>query len=200
MTMNRVPDIGKAIRMLNDAVNRRLPILISNAAERHFKASFRNQGFINNILIPWRRTQKKKSIKLGGKSRGILISTSALVKSIRVELANASEIKIVAGNERVKYAKAHNEGFKGTVKVAAHMRKLYTKRKEGTGIYSIKTKRERQQTVSQQSGNAQVKEHSRKMDLPKRQFMGQSAQLSRQIDNIIIKELKRIERECFKNT
>ena len=64
---------------------------------------------------------------------------------------------ISAGNDKVDYAKVHNEGFIGRVTVPAHVRH--------TSRY----------------GNVQVREHTRMANIPARPFMGPSDELADEI-------------------
>ena len=64
---------------------------------------------------------------------------------------------ISAGNDKVDYAKVHNEGFTGRVTVPAHVRH--------TPKY----------------GNVEVREHTRRANIPARPFMGRSDELAEEI-------------------
>nr|DAM85994.1 MAG TPA: tail morphogenesis protein [Caudoviricetes sp.] len=86
----------------------------------------------------------------------LLIDSGALVNSIRPAVVTSQKVVISAGNNKVDYAQVHNEGFSGTVGVPAHTRK--TKRKD-----------------------VQVKAHTRKANIIKREFMGDSNELNEQI-------------------
>ena len=85
-----------------------------------------------------------------------MITSSALVGSIRPTVVTAERVVIAAGNDRVNYAKAHNEGWVGNVNVRAHQRKI-----KGKAV--------------------QVRQHQRLARIVKRQFMGNSRQLNLQI-------------------
>ena len=61
------------------------------------------------------------------------------------------------GRDKVDYAKVHNEGFTGRVTVPAHVRH--------TSKY----------------GNVEVREHTRRANIPARPFMGQSDELAEEI-------------------
>lgn len=86
----------------------------------------------------------------------LLIDSGALVNSVRPAVVSPERVVISAGNEKVAYAQVHNEGFNGTVNIPAHKRS---------------TKR----------GDQQVKAHTRKVSLPQRQFMGDSAEINKAI-------------------
>lgn len=86
----------------------------------------------------------------------LLIDSGALVNSIRPAVITPQRVVISAGNEKVDYAQVHNEGFNRTMSIPAHTRK--TKRKD-----------------------VSVKTHTRKTNIPKREFMGDSEELNEQI-------------------
>lgn len=86
----------------------------------------------------------------------LLIDSGALVNSIRPAVVTPQKVVISAGNSKVDYAQVHNEGFSGTVAVPAHTRK--TKHKD-----------------------VPVKAHTRKANIIKREFMGDSNELNEQI-------------------
>lgn len=86
----------------------------------------------------------------------LLIDSGALVNSIRPAVVTPQKVVISAGNSKVNYAQVHNEGFNGTVAVPAHTRKTKTK-------------------------DVPVKAHTRKANIVKREFMGDSNELNEQI-------------------
>ncbi|MNF85492.1 hypothetical protein D3C84_678890 [compost metagenome] len=88
------------------------------------------------------------------------------------------------------YAKVHNEGFEGTVTVKSHTRNKYSKTKVGTGKFTKKGK-ERTKTMTAKSGESTVKAHSRKVKIPKRQFMPTNQNDSPVLNNAIQREVAR---------
>ena len=98
--------------------------------------------------------------KIPKKTGSLLIDSGALVNSIRPAVITPQKVVISAGNNKVDYAQVHNEGFSGTVAVPAHTRK--TKKKD-----------------------VPVKAHTRKANIIKREFMGDSNELNEQIHSRI---------------
>jgi Mu-like prophage protein gpG len=94
------------------------------------------------------------------KGGSLLIASGNMMNSIRPTEVNQQQVVISAGNQHVNYAKAHNEGVNETVTVPAHSRTKNGK------------------TFS-------VKQHDKKMNIPKRQFMGESKELNKQIEDRI---------------
>lgn len=87
-----------------------------------------------------------------------------------------------------RYAAAHNRGFKGNVNIKAHTRRKYTARRVGTGRYTKKG-RERTRTIHEQTGIINVKQHVRRMNVPRRQFMPESAKDSPVLVNAISRNI-----------
>lgn len=113
-----------------------------NEGQKVFSESFKNQAWEG------KRWQKRKDSK---NTKPILVGrTRRLINSVRTSGRSATIAKIVWGTW-VPYAKVHNEGFKGEVSVKAF------KRKSALGKLGAKY---------------QVKAHTRKANMPKRQFMG----------------------------
>lgn len=153
------------------------------------KDRFRQQNWVGNTTQPWKR--RKTVTGKGSKrknSRAILVQTGALKRDVhKIYVGNTSAI-IGTSNLTGAYAKAHNEGFKGTVTVKAHTRKRYH-----TVTETYKTKKGNDRTRSRRAINSslaaiKVKAHSLKMNLPKRQFIGNSPVLDNQIQRMMTAE------------
>lgn len=121
-------------------------------AAKHFDDSFRNQGFTDSSLQKWQPRKSKldsgRAILVGKRGGRLRRSQRKRVFGLNIEITYP-----------VPYAKAHNEGFEGTVNQQV---KPFTRK---NGVY--------------------VKGHSRKMkmNLPKRQFMGTSQQLNQKLSD-----------------
>lgn len=164
-------------------------------------SNFRAQGWQNKTLIPWRATRRKKNVfgigkKVSVNAKGqtvrkghamILINSGRLQRSFH---ANSAGIGRVRWFTDVEYAKAHNEGFKGTVTVKSHQRRILQKQK----IYSVKTRKGGLQKV--ETGSITVKSFSRNMNIPRRQFMpstnSNSEIFNKQIWETINKDVKNL--------
>src|ERR1041384_6338028 len=74
---------GKLAKLYRE-MRRKLPAEVSNIALNEFKENFRRQGYRNKggVLIPWRSTKKKKNTFAGG-SKGVLIKSGRLKRSLR---------------------------------------------------------------------------------------------------------------------
>lgn len=154
--------------------------MMGNMAVNFFIDSFNRQGWLGNTLEPW---VKRKSNKRPG--RAILVDSGRLRRSIRIVSTGVGQVEI--GTD-VPYARAHNEGFRGVVTVKAHTRNRYSSAKVGTGKLT-KSGKERMKTVQTVSGTIHVQQFTRKMNLPKRQFMGYSPILENKIKRQLTAEL-----------
>lgn len=94
------------------------------------------------------------------RSGSLLVQSGALLNSIRPVLVSPERIVIAAGNEKVDYAQVHNEGFTGTVTVPAHIR--HTRR-----------------------GDQVVRQHTRRVNIPQRQFIGAARELETELQKRI---------------
>lgn len=146
--------------------------------------NFRAQGYRDKTLIPWRRTQAGQFVTFGSRS-SILIKTGRLRRGNRMSVRNES-VRIF---NNVRYAGVHNEGFKGTVKVSAHVRRLrldgFIKHGDKAYAYgasmSLKTRRNLKNKKVLLDSN--VRAHSRKMDIARRQFMPSQTRGSEMLTN-----------------
>lgn len=156
------------LNLVNDKFNqlkKDLPKVLANDSLRYFDNSFKNQSWDG------KRWQKLKKPRNGGT---ILVKSGKLRRSIRTTNQTFNLIKIISD---LPYSQIHNEGFKGTERVKSYKRRLGLVKK--TGAYKA---------------SVQVKGYLRKMNMPKRQFMGDSKILSNLHYNKIISAIN----SCFK--
>lgn len=156
------------------------PGMLGNDIVNFALDNFKRQGWLGARLTPWR--QRRNRNRAG---RAILIKSGRLRRSIRV--VSASKGVVIVGSD-VPYAKAHNEGFRGVVTVKGHTRGKYTKSKVGTGKFTKKGN-ERKKTVTTQTGQYAVKSHRRRMNVPKRQYIGRSQYLIKILERRLAAEI-----------
>ena len=130
-------------KILDDAAE-----IVAETATAYYKETFRRQAFDGN---PW------APAKVPRQNGSLLIDSGNLLNSIRPAYVGRDKVVISAGNDKVDYAKVHNEGFIGRVTVPVHVRH--------TSRY----------------GNVQVREHTRMANIPARPFMGPSDELADEI-------------------
>jgi hypothetical protein len=166
----------KAKEIKNYALTR-FPSTAGNIALRFINGNFRSRGFQGTSFQSW-KNKNGKSISLVQKGH----------------LRSANDYTTQPGQTTLKnnmpYAKALNEGFEGTVTVKAHTRNKYSKSKIGTGKFTKKGI-ERMQTVTSKSGEGKVKSHSRKMKIPKYQFMPTNPNDSPVLNNAVERQVAR---------
>ena len=163
-----------------------LPPVLATVCVNYFKDSFRRQGWRDKGLKMWVKRKNNK----GSNGRGILIKRGHLRNSIRKLIATW---KLTEVGTNLPYAAVHNEGFKGTVQIRQHTRNQYSKEKKGRGVYSIKTRQELTRTEKRATGTKfTVRAHTRKVDIPQRQYMGDSETLNLKIDHTITKAVDTI--------
>lgn len=142
-----IKELNKYLQSLPGEILSDAADIVAETATEYYKSTFRKKAFDGNPWVP---------AKVPKKTGSLLIDSGAMLNSIRPAVVTPQRVVISAGNGKVDYARAHNEGFRGTVAVPAHTRK--TKRKD-----------------------VPVKAHTRKTDIPRRQFMGDSEELNGRI-------------------
>lgn len=125
--------------------------IVAETSVEYFQNTFRTKKFDGN---PWAPPRVPK------RSGSLLVQSGALLNSIRPVLVSPERIVIAAGNEKVDYARVHNEGFKGSVTVPAHIR--HTRR-----------------------GDQTVRQHTRSVNIPQRQFIGNARELETELQKRI---------------
>lgn len=125
--------------------------IVAETSVEYFQDTFRHKAFDGN---PWAPPRVPK------RSGSLLVQSGALLNSIRPVLVSPERIVIAAGNEKVDYAQVHNEGFKGSVTVPAHIR--HTRR-----------------------GDQTVRQHTRSVNIPQRQFIGGARELETELQKRI---------------
>lgn len=89
-----------------------IPAKLGNEAVNHFKDSWRQQGFDDNHVVPWKpRKGQIRAFSVSKKSdsgRAILVKTGTLRRSFQMQ---AAFTKVVVTND-TPYGIFHNEGTK----------------------------------------------------------------------------------------
>lgn len=183
-TCNGRPYDFKTIRANYNRFSPRIPRVLGTVAVNFFKDSFRRQGWLDKKTEHW---PKRSSQAKRNNGRALLIDTGHLRNSII--LAGATSTTAVIKTQ-LPYAAAHNEGFKGVVNVKEHTRGAYSKVK--VQYSNISTRKVTSRSMSMQTGQRKVKAYSRRMNLPKRQFMGDSEVMFRKFDVTIVKSIDKI--------
>ncbi len=140
MTFKELEDYLQALprKILEDAAE-----IVAETATDYFKDSFSRKAFDGN---PWASGNAKKTGSL-------LIDSGALLNSIQPVLISWEKVVIAAGNQKIGYARVHNEGFSGMVNVSAHQR-------------------------TRKGKTHQVSSFTRNINIPQRQYMGKADELA----------------------
>lgn len=148
-------------------LQQQLPTQLGLKAVVFFKDNFRAGGFVNNGVDKWKPRKAKNK-------RAVLVKSGALKKSIRV-LSTGTNSVIVGST--LPYAAIHNDGGKIQQKVTQKQRGYFLAQYE-------KTKNAMWLRMAQ---SAELN-----IELPKRKFIGESRELTKQMKKFIIDKLKKI--------
>lgn len=179
-----------ALRPRFRKVREELSQQLAAVAQNFFVDSFQRQGWYDSLTLKrWKprkgeRWRRKKKGRRG--NRGILIKTGRLPRSIKIRSARFQKIVIATD---VAYAAAHNYGYKGTVSVRSHTRRRYKRVREE---YTTKTGKQSTRQKKVVKSSYTVRQHTRKMNLPQRQFMGHSPMLDRKLNKVIERQMEHL--------
>ena len=163
--MDNSEAIFKAARQKFLQAYKSLPTVMANEMVNFTKERFRQQNWLSGGAQPWKKRKINKDA-----SRAILRKSGRLARSPRpITKGDMAGIGI-----DVPYAQVHNDGFAGIVNVKAHHRNKYGKKKVASGKFN-KNGSERMKTVTGVTGIGDVKAHTRKVNIPRRRFVGPSA-------------------------
>ena len=172
MAVNQTPDFVKMAAIVMDE----LAIEVGDYAQRFFKNSFKDQGFTDLSFIPWVK-------RLDNEPHLILMKSGALEDSIKITEATKNKVEITAG-EGLPYASIHNTGGNIQVKVTPKMRKFFWHMYNTTG-------------QSKWKNMALTKKESFPINIPQRQYIGESATLMKDIDEIIIWKIQNVQQQIL---
>jgi phage gpG-like protein len=165
------------------------PGMLGNDAVNFFLDRFKDQAWLGDTREPWkpRKAQSKWGKTPRNKGRAILIDSGRLRRSIRIVSNSGGTVTI--GTD-VPYAKAHNEGSRlGLIQNV----KSYTRKLNRTGIVKHTTLKNRSNITfgRVQTGTTTVAAHTRRINqnIPRRQFMGSSPYLTKQLQRRLMAEL-----------
>lgn len=151
-----IKELEAYLRTLPNDIMEDCAEIVAETATEYFKETFRKKAFDGNPWTPAKTAKRRGSL---------LIDSGAMMNSIRPLVISPERVVIGAGNQKVLYAKAHNEGYDGEVQVPAHTRRT-------------------------KKGSTNVKAHTRTAHIPQRQFMGDSEELNKQIKERIENYIK----------
>lgn len=162
--LEKVPDFEKKAKQL-------IIIMPQIAEKEMFKfvmGNFERQGFLDATVMPW--MERKNGDDPG---RAILTKSGSLRDSIKI---TESSIQRVVLGSNAKHAKIHNEGGIINIPVTPKMRKFFWAKYKETANAKYK-------------GMALTKKTHFVVNMPKRQFMGDSATFKTSLDTEMIKKI-----------
>ena len=166
--INKAPDFNKLSDKLIKDARRYAKVTGLN----FFKDSFYNQGFTDESFAPWEG--RKNDFDPG---RKILIKSTSLLNALEAKVTGN---KIVFKNDE-PYARIHNEG--GIIKHPGGTPYIIIRNGKAVFITNAKAK-----TLRKRGYKVKLtKPHLIK--IPKRQFIGESATLLRQLDDWYLKQI-----------
>lgn len=140
----------------NHKLDTRVPKIVAESATSFYKERFETQNQ-DWDKVKWKPLSPKYAARKTKSKGRILYATSEMYKSIKPSMVTQHRVRISAGNEKVPYAKIHNEGYRGVQYVKPHH----------NNNFMGKGKR------------VQIKGFSRRLYMPKRKFMGHSPYLNK---------------------
>ena len=175
-------------------VHDKLPRKVGVVAVNHFKQNFRDGGWLDNGLHPWKRTRRQDSNGPDAKCGPLTSRRNHMMRSIQASTSPGQ----VAIEDPVPYAAIHNDGGDITTHptVTKRMRKHAWKM-----VYSIagvkkgdKLPKVLPAEAEKWKGLALTKKKSITVHahIPQRQFMGDSAELRVKVNKTILDSLNDI--------
>lgn len=193
--------VEKLSKSIEEEVDDRLPRKLGVLAVQHFKQNFRDSGFRNGGLQPWKRSLREVS---GDKRASSRYKT---LTSARNHLMNSTESVVGKGYvtivNSVPYASIHNEGgtIHQNIPISPDMRKFaWAMFFKSAGIRKGKKSKgtTSPENLSSEAlkwrGLALTKKStlSRSIQIPKRQFIGESQELTELVTNEIEQTIEKV--------
>ena len=197
-------DIEKLVAKAKDdiikEVHDRLPRKVGVVAVNHFKQNFRDGGWLDNGLHPWKRTRRQEGNGKDAKYSPLTSRRNHMMRSIQASTSPGQ----VTIEDPVPYAAIHNDGGDITTHptVTQRMRKYAWHM-----VYSLagikgkgKLPKELPKEAEKWKGLALTMKSSITVHahIPKRQFMGDSAELREKINKRIRESLDYIKSQVLK--
>ena len=191
-------DIEKLVAKAKDdiikEVNDRLPRKVGVTAVNHFKQNFRDGGWLDNGLHPWKRTRRQEGNGKDAKYSPLTSRRNHMMRSIQASTSPGQ----VTIEDPVPYAAIHNDGGDITTHptVTQRMRKYAWHM-----VYSLagikgkgKLPKELPKEAEKWKGLALTRKSSITVHahIPQRQFMGDSAELRMKVNKLINESIQKI--------
>ena len=164
---------------LKQARAKDLPRIVGKLATDHYRENFIKGGFVNNGIQRWKPSLRLSSDSPSArdKSPTLLSSRKELYNSVRPGKAPDGVAKIISDKP---YSRLHNEGGTVTQNVKAHTRRNWA------------ANLQRKQSKEPPKERINVRAHVRLLRMPKRQFMGRSAELDQIIQRACTLHIRKV--------
>lgn len=181
-------------REIDDAMRRTLPVKVGRIAADHFHENFHKGGFVNGGLHPWQPTKRQQS---GSKSAAanygpLLSSRKNLYGSIKYIPGDYS----VMIRSDLKYAPLHNWGGTVNPTVTEKMRKYAWARYNEAIGRKKGAKRGKENVETEEAlrwkALALTKKPRLQVNIPQRQYLGESQELEIKAKEAIESEITKI--------
>ena len=187
-----IREIQKHRQKIDDLFRRRLPVVVGSMAKDHYQANFRKGGFVNNGLQKWQPAKRTLSGRKGAsaKYKTLLSSRNHLFSAIQYTPGDA---RVTISNP-VPYAAAHQYGENVHIPITPKMRRYAWSRyyRAGGGVKGRKMVESDAKEASFWRGLALTKKMVLNIKMPTRPFIGESAELTKKIEEKIDKEVRKI--------
>ena len=158
--------IDNQIKRLKGA-KREIARIAATIAQDFFKESFRDQGWTDRTFDPW---EKRSAGAPRNEGRNILVDSGRLSDSISIISQKWNNVEV--GSVGLDYAQVHNEGATITVPITEKMRDFFWHKWYDTGNEKWKAM-------------ALTPQESFQIDIPQRQFIGDSMKLRKEIERAV---------------
>ena len=173
-----------------DRLKQTVPTLLANETQNFFVASWKKQGWDNKGVEKWPKRQDTGPKSSG---RAILVKSGKLRRAVgqSIRIKTFDKIQLVVA---LPYAAVHNEGYNGPRK--GHTRAVFSKsrtsefiglRRNKAGQLKMKRK---YTTIYIRTGENKFGAHT--LNMPRRQFMGDSLALRTIQKKIIEKQIAKV--------
>ncbi|MBN8834583.1 MAG: hypothetical protein ABS68_00180 [Niastella sp. SCN 39-18] len=160
------------------------PKNVGQMAVRFVNGNFRAQGWQGSSFQKWKANSRKGTI---------LVKSGSLRRRTGFRIMGLALVQLYNDSP---YAKVHNNGYKGTVSVRAHTRRLLGKKRVASGKFTNKGK-ERMKSVTVLLSTTKVNAFTRKVNIPRRQFMPVSGADSPVLNKAVERETLRALKSIF---
>ena len=187
--------VAKAKDDIIEEVNDRLPRKVGVVAVNHFKQNFRDGGWLDNGLHPWKRTRRQEGNGKDAKYSPLTSRRNHMMRSIQASTSPGQ----VTIEDPVPYAAIHNDGGDITTHPTVTER---MRRYAWHMVYSLagikgkgKLPKELPKEAEKWKGLALTRKSSITVHahIPQRQFMGDSAELRMKVNKLIKDSIERIQ-------